>query len=83
MIKVTTATGSLYEFDMDNLQMRRADHTKKSFDLRKDGEWIQMLKEPAIEVGKAMIIALAPLGDPDTTDCTMRYTTEVLKVETE
>ncbi len=79
--RVTTETGSVYEFNMDTLQMRRAEHTKKSNDLRQDGEWIQMLVEPGIEVGHTMVIALAPLGDPETTDCTMRYTSTVIKVE--
>lgn len=79
--KVITETGSVYEFDMANLKMRRVDHTNKSQDLRNDGEWIQMLVEPGIEVGRTMVIALAPLGDPETTDCTMRYTSTVLKVE--
>lgn len=79
--KVITETGSVYEFDMKNLLMRRADHTNKSNDLRRDGEWIQMLVEPGIEVGHTMVIALAPLGDPETTDCTMRYTSTVIKVE--
>ena len=79
--RVITETGSVYEFDMEALKMRRVEHTKKSDDLRKDGEWIQMLLEPGIEVGHTLIIALAPLGDLETTDCTMRYTSTVLKVE--
>lgn len=79
--RVVTETGSVYEFDMENLLMRRVEHTKKSNDLRKDGEWIQMLVEPGIELGHTMVIALAPLGDPETTDCTMRYTSTVIKVE--
>ena len=40
-----------------------------------------MLQAPEIAVGQRMIVALAPLGDPETTDCTMRYTTPVIKVE--
>ena len=81
MKRVVTETGSVYEFDMENLKMRRADHTKKSEDLRGDGEWIQMLIEPGIELGRTMIIALAPLGDHETTDCTMRYTSGVISIE--
>jgi hypothetical protein len=79
--KVITETGSVYEFDMSNLMVRRLEHTKKSQDLRQDGEWLQMLIEPGIEVGQSIVIALAPLGDPENTECTMRYTTPVLKVE--
>ena len=81
LTRVVTETGSVYEFDMQNLKMRRAEHTKKSNDLRKDGEWVQMLVEPGIELGHTMVIALAPLGDPETTDCTLRYTSTVIKVE--
>ena len=61
--------------------MRRIEHTAESNDLRLDGEWIDMLIEPGIEIGRTMVIALAPLGDPATTDCTMRYTSTVVKVE--
>lgn len=81
LTRVITETGSVYEFDMENLRMRRAEHTKKSNDLRMDGEWVQMLVEPGVELGQTMVIALAPLGDPETTDCTMRYTSTVIKVE--
>lgn len=77
MLRVVTETGSLYEFDMDNLKMRRADHTKKSDDLRRDGEWLQMLLQPEINKGQRMHIALEPLGEGEVT---MRYTTPVLSI---
>lgn len=79
MKKVITETGSVYLFDMDELKMCRAEHTKKSDDLRLDGEWVQMLIEPGIEVGRTMVIPLAPLAEGY--ECTMRYTSTVIKVE--
>lgn len=79
MIKVVTETGSVYMFDMENLKMQRLDHTNKSQDLRKDGEWLQMLLEPGIEVGRTMAIPLAPLAEGF--ECTMRFTSTVLSAE--
>lgn len=81
MLKVNTETGSIYMFDMENLKMQRVNDTGNFDPMRQDGEWIQMLLEPTIEIGKAMKIALAPLGDPETTDCTMRFTSYVTKIE--
>ena len=82
-LKVTTATGSIYEFNLPKLLMRRIEDVTNvdSSTLRQDGEWLQMLLAPKIEVGKPMTIALAPLGDPDTTDVTMRHTTTVTSIE--
>lgn len=82
-LKVTTATGSIYEFNLPKLLMRRIEDVANadSSTLRQDGEWLQMLLAPKIEVGKPMTIALAPLGDPDTTDVTMRHTTTVTSIE--
>lgn len=78
LTKTITETGSVYLFNMKTLQMKRADHTNKSDDLRKDGEWVQMLLKPEITQGEPMRIALEPLGEGDVT---LRYTTPVLSVE--
>lgn len=83
ILKVETATGSTYEFNLPKLLMRRVEAVDNidSSTLRKDGEWLQMLQAPVIEIGKPMAIALAPLGDPETTDVTMRHTTTVVSIE--
>jgi hypothetical protein len=72
---VTTQTGSIYEIDIDEMKMRR---TNKGEDLRRDGEWISMIKEPVIEIGRSMILYLEPLAD----NCSMttRFTTTVVGV---
>lgn len=72
---VTTQTGSVYEIDIDAMKMRR---TNKEADLRKDGEWVSMLKEPVIEMGRSMILYLEPLSD--NCSITTRFTTKVIGI---
>lgn len=78
-IKVHTETGSIYEMDMENLRLRRVLHTEKSNDLRMDGEWIQMLMWPEIDLGYSMRIPLAPLAEGYAV--TFRTTSPVTEIE--
>lgn len=47
--------------------------------LRKDGDWINMLKKPVIEKGRSMILFLEPLAD--NCSITTRFTTVVVDVK--
>ena len=80
MLKVHTESGSVYEFDMDNLKMRRVPKTKaKKYQLRQDKDWLQMLIRPEIEVGFRIGITLQGLHDPE--EVTFRTTTPVTLIE--
>lgn len=76
-ITVKTESGSVYEFDMDNLQMRRVPASKKE-KLRQDNKWVQMLLWPDIDEGYPIHIALAPLAKGY--EVTMRHTTPVVEI---
>lgn len=79
MVTVHTETGSVYEFDYENMKMRRVNSTGNFDPLRKDGEWAEMLLWPEMEVGYPMNIALAPLAEGF--DVTMRHTSYVTKID--
>lgn len=80
MIKVTTQSGSVYEFDMDNLLMRRIPKTKaKKYQLRQDKDWLKMVLAPEIEEGFRICVVLEGLHDPS--EITLRTTTPVIKIE--
>lgn len=78
MVKITTISGSVYEFDVEQYRMRRV-NTNEDAQLRKDEEWIKVLHLPDFLVGEPMRVVLEPL-DMDA-DVTMRFTTEVVSVE--
>ena len=73
---VKTETGSVYEIDMKNMKMRRSNSEES---LRRDGEWITMLKEPIIELGRTMILFLEPLSEYQS--ITTRFTTIVKEIK--
>jgi hypothetical protein len=73
---VKTETGSIYEIDMKNMKMRRSNSEES---LRRDGEWITMLKEPIIELGRTMILFLEPLSEYQS--ITTRFTTIVKEIK--
>lgn len=75
MLKVTTESGSIYEFDLPNLKMRRIN---TEFPMRREKEWLNMLTEPYIRLGEPLRAALEPLGHGDVT---MRYSTPVTAIE--
>lgn len=81
MLKVETTTGSTYLFDMENLKVIRLDHTDQSPDMRKDGEWLQMLVQPVVELNQCIRIPLEPLSGLDTDICTVRLTSPVESIE--
>jgi hypothetical protein len=78
-VKVGTKTGSVYEFDLEALAVRRVNNGEQWAELRKDSEWVQLLLEPEFFIGKPMYLALAPLSDE--WDITMRETTPVVYIE--
>lgn len=78
MVKITTISGSVYEFDVDNYKMRRV-NTNQDAQLRKDEEWIKVMYLPDFLVGEPMRVVLEPLSMD--ADVTMRFTTEVVSVE--
>lgn len=73
-IRVTTESGSVYEFRGGLTQVRRVND---SHTMRKDGKWVEC-KRVVCYMGEPMGLLLsgvAPLGD------TMRVTTPVVAVE--
>jgi hypothetical protein len=78
MLLVGTETGSVYEFDLDNLLVRRAPSANSASELRKDNNWITLLSEPEFLIGHGMQLLLAPLGEGD---CTLRITSHVTYIE--
>lgn len=74
-MKVTTETGSTYEFDMPGLKMRRVN---ENWVLRRDQEWVKMLAKPQVVIGQEMVILLEPLGGGD---MTTRITTRVTEID--
>ena len=78
-LKVGTETGSVYELDMESLAVRRLNSGEKGSELRKDSEWVQMLLEPELFIGRPMYLTLAPLTDD--CDVTMRTTTPIMYIE--
>lgn len=81
MIKAYTETGSVYEFHMDALLVRRVNETGNFTDLRQDTQWIPMYAEPDIKVGAPIHIPLHPLGEGDITIRQTSYVTKVEEVE--
>jgi hypothetical protein len=80
MITVTTETGSVYEFDLENMLTRRL--TKNNFTgeakLRKDDTRVPLVTIPEIEVGRGMIFVIS-LREDDVV--TTRYTSHVTSVD--
>lgn len=87
-IGFVTESGSAYEFNSDNpRQIRRVASQEvmspdfDSVDLRRDEEWIELLRMPQLSVGARTVLELEPLG-PDA-DVTLRWTTPVTEIITE
>jgi len=78
-LKVGTKTGSTYELDMEVLAIRRIPSGEEGSELRKDGEWVQLLFEPELLIGRPMYLTLAPLSED--CDVTMRTTTPIIYIE--
>lgn len=72
MVTVETFTGSVYE--IDGFRVRRVQSTHQ---LRRDGEWVDLLAAPHVEVGQGMVFMLEPLGMGDVT---VRRTSQVTKI---
>lgn len=78
-LKVGTTTGSVYELGMEDLAMRRTSNGEGVSALRKDGDWVQMLLEPELVIGRPMYLTLAPLSED--CDVTVRTTSTVVYIE--
>jgi hypothetical protein len=57
-MRFTTATGSTYEIDGDKVRRVGAEDNGK----RADGEWVQLLNTPEIEVGRSALLILECLS---------------------
>jgi hypothetical protein len=76
MINVYTESGTKYQFNKDH-QVRRIEALH---DMRQDGEWLKVLNEPVVEVGKPVEMVIQPLGDPATCIFTTRVTSPVVAI---
>ena len=75
---VHTETGSVYEFDFDQMRVRRVNETGNFTNMRKDDEWLELVTVPEIQVGQSMKFALMVRDDDIVT---LRTTSYVVKVE--
>lgn len=75
LIRVETESGAVYLFD-ESGRVRRAGSSET--DMRRDGDWLKLLKEPKYEVGLPMFLILEPLG---LGVATTRSTTPVVSIE--
>jgi hypothetical protein len=75
---VYTETGSVYEFDFNQMRVRRINETGNFSNLRKDEEWLELVTVPEIELGQSMRFALMIRDDGIVT---LRTTSYVIKVE--
>lgn len=71
MMRVETESGSIYEFD--GLSMRRVSKEP----LRRDGEWVKILKPARPVIDEPMVLFLEPLGQGE---FTTRITTPVVLI---
>lgn len=78
MIRITTVSGSIYEFDTDEMLMRRSNPTDK---LSKDDFWVEfhgVAQQP--QIGQSLIIFMEPVQE-NWADTTVRMTTAVSNIE--
>lgn len=66
-----TESGTVYE--VSGVKIRRV-VAGDSETMRRDGEWLNLIAPPRVEVGKPAILLLEPLGHGD---ATLRTTTNV------
>lgn len=78
MIRITTVSGSIYDFDTDEMLMRRSNPTDK---LRKDDLWLPFFGiYKQAQIGESLVIFMEPLQD-NWADTTVRMTTAVSNIE--
>lgn len=77
---IHTETGSVYDFDLPRMRMRRVNDTGNFKDLRQDGEWVSLVSIPTVVVGQPMRFVVAGLND-DPSVVTIRTTSPVIKIE--
>lgn len=83
MIEFDTVSGSTYWID-DSARPWRACRVVSTHDLRADGEWVEMLNHPMVEVGRPVML-LMPVLDPPQFEgarVTQRLTSDVTEVRT-
>lgn len=80
MYTVHTETGSVYDFDFDQMRMRRVNETGNFANMRQDNEWINLVTVPEINVGEGMRFVVSGLHE-DPNVVTIRTTSYVVKVE--
>lgn len=83
VVRVTTASGSVYEVDLTLGYLRRApsDSEPLSADLRRDGEWIKILQVVRLSVGERAVFRLESLDVTGRALFTARATTPVISIE--
>lgn len=80
MYTVYTETGSVYDFDLDQMRMRRVNERGDKYSLRQDDDWISLVTIPNFTIGESMKFVVSGLNeDPDIV--TIRTTSYVIKVE--
>lgn len=77
MIKVTTETGSIYEFDYTEMKARRTNETNNFAPMRKDDEWVRLLLKPEITIGEPLRFVISVRDDDVATIRTTSYVTSI------
>lgn len=81
MIEFDTVSGSTYWVD-DSASPWRVCRTISTHDLRADGDWVDLLEEPTIEVGRPVLLLMPVLDPPqfEGAEVTSRLTSDVTEV---
>lgn len=78
MIRITTVSGSIYDFNTEEMLMRRTNGADK---LRKDDIWLPFFGiYKQAQIGESLVIFMEPLQN-NWAETTVRMTTAVTNIE--
>jgi hypothetical protein len=88
---VGTRSGTFYLIDIDAMRLKRVPATgaemlasdgerTMSQPLRRDGQWLKILRLGPLALGECLNMHLEPLGDPTRVAFTARRTTEIVSI---
>lgn len=83
VLRVTTASGTAYDFDAGRGRVRRVPVPGEEHAMRRDGEWLDVEPGTVPEVGFPLVMLLEPLGEGDVTQRTTSPVTGMGEVEIE
>lgn len=77
IVRVATESGSVYDFEhrTDGIYVRRVGIEA----MRRDGDWVRLIRKDPIELNAPMRLILEPLGDGDVTARMTSRVTEIIR----